>query len=467
MIGPRIITRSESDSLGVIKVAAEKYWGAQTERALRHFRIGNQVFPIGVIRAFGVVKKAAAMVNCEFGRLDKVKRDLIVEACDEIISGQLYDQFPLVIWQAGSGTQSNMNANEVIANRAIELAGGVMGTKKPIHPNDDVNMAQSSNDVFPTVMHIAAAEEFSLNLIPAVQRLRLNLNDKVTEFKSIIKIGRTHLMDATPLTLGQEFSGYVAQLEFAERRLNESYDGLLDLAIGGSAVGTGLNTDTRFPNKMAEVMAGLTGLSFRSAPNKFMVLAAHDALVTASGAMRLLATACMKIANDIRLMASGPRCGIGELLLPENEPGSSIMPGKINPTQIEALTMICARVMGNDVTVGIAGSNGQFELNVFKPLIIWSILESSRLLSDGINSFSEHCVSGLKPDTDVIAEHLSRSLMQVTALNPVIGYDKAAEIARKAQSEHLTLRDAAVASGLISGEEFDRYVRPESMIGPD
>lgn len=460
-------TRQETDSIGTINVPADRYWGAQTERSLRNFRIGNQRFPAGVIRAFGIVKKAAAQVNCELGQLDAFKRDLIVKACDEVIAGQLNDHFPLVIWQTGSGTQSNMNANEVIANRSIEIAGGILGTKSPIHPNDDVNKSQSSNDVFPTVMHVAAAEAIAINLLPAIQNLKMTMSKKAKEFDSVIKIGRTHMMDATPLTLGQEFSGYAAQLEFSEKRIKESYDGLLDLAIGGSAVGTGLNTDIRYGSKMAAAIASTTGISFRSAPNKFMMLAAHDALVNVSGAIRLLATACMKIANDIRLMASGPRCGIGELLLPENEPGSSIMPGKVNPTQVEALTMVCAQVMGNDVTVGIAGSSGQFELNVFKPVIIKAILESCSLLSDALRSFNDNCVVGIKADKEVIAKHLNHSLMLVTALNPVIGYDKAAKIARKAHSEGLTLRDAAIASGFISADDFDKHVRPEEMIGPN
>ncbi len=459
-------TREESDSLGNISVPADRYWGAQTERSLRNFRIGNQRFPAGVIRAFGVVKKAAAITNSELGHLDDTKRDLIVTACEDVISGRLDDHFPLVIWQTGSGTQTNMNANEVIANRAIEIAGGKMGSKSPIHPNDDVNMSQSSNDVFPTVMHVAAAESFKMNLLPAVQLLKATLIKKAEEFEQIVKIGRTHLMDAVPLTLGQEFSGYAAQLEYSEKRLRESYDGLLDLALGGSAVGTGINTDPKYAVKVANAIAVATGIAFRSAPNKFMALAAHDALVATSGTLRLLATACMKLANDIRLMASGPRCGIGELVLPENEPGSSIMPGKINPTQVEALTMVCAQVMGNDVTVGIAGASGQFELNVFKPVIIHSILESSTLLSDAIRSFNDNCVSGVKADTKVISRHLTHSLMLVTALNPVLGYDNAAKIARKAHDEGLTLRDAALASGLISADDFDKHVRPETMTAP-
>ena len=389
-----------------------------------------------------------------------------MKACDEVIAGKLDAHFPLVVWQTGSGTQSNMNANEVISNRAIEMAGGEMGSKKPVHPNDDVNKSQSSNDSFPTVMHVAAAEAIKNDLIPAVRTLRATLDAKSKAFDSIVKIGRTHLMDATPLTLGQELSGYVAQLDFSEKKLNEALDGLMDLALGGSAVGTGLNTHPDYAKNVAAKIAQLTGMPFRSAPNKFMALAAHDAMVAASGAMRVLATACMKIANDIRLLASGPRCGIGEILIPENEPGSSIMPGKVNPTQSEALTMVAAQVMGNDVVVGIAGSNGHFELNVFKPVMIHNVLESCKLLTDALHSFNDNCAVGIEPNKKVIERHLNNSLMLVTALNQVIGYDNAAKVAKKAHHEGTTLREAALALGVISGEEFDKHVRPEKMVRP-
>lgn len=458
--------RTESDSFGPIEVDAAKYWGAQTQRSLQNFKIGGHRFSPVMIRAFGIVKKAAALTNKELGKLDATRCDLIVKACDEVIAGKLNDHFPLVVWQTGSGTQSNMNANEVISNRAIELAGGEMGSKKPVHPNDDVNKSQSSNDSFPTVMHVAAAEAIKNDLIPAVKTLRATLDGKSKAFDSIVKIGRTHLMDATPLTLGQELSGYVAQLDFSEKKLTEALDGLMDLALGGSAVGTGLNTHPDYAKNVAAKIAQLTGLPFRSAPNKFMALAAHDAMVAASGAMRVLATACMKIANDIRLLASGPRCGIGEILIPENEPGSSIMPGKVNPTQSEALTMVAAQVMGNDVAVGIAGSNGHFELNVFKPVMIHNVLESCKLLSDALHSFNDNCAVGIEPNKQVIEKHLNNSLMLVTALNQVIGYDNAAKVAKKAHHEGTTLREAAMALGVISAEDFDKHVRPEKMVRP-
>ncbi|MBM4253470.1 MAG: class II fumarate hydratase [Deltaproteobacteria bacterium] len=459
-------TRIENDSIGDIEVAADKYWGAQTQRSLQNFKIGGHRFSRGMIRAFGIVKKSAALVNHELGKLTKDKCDLIVKACDEVIEGKLDDHFPLVVWQTGSGTQSNMNANEVISNRAIEMAGGVVGSKKPVHPNDDVNMSQSSNDSFPTYMHVAAVNDFKLRLIPELQALKDALAKKATAFADIVKIGRTHLMDATPLTLGQEFSGYAAQLEFAEKKVTEALDGLYDLALGGSAVGTGLNTHPQYASKVAKEIADLTGYPFRSAPNKFAALAAHDAIVAASGALRVLAVACMKIANDIRLLGSGPRSGIGELILPANEPGSSIMPGKVNPTQCEALTMVACQVMGNDVAIGVAGSNGHFELNVFKPVMIHNLLESTRLLADAMNSFNVNCVAGIEPNVEQIKRHVDNSLMLVTALNPVIGYDNAAKVAKTAYKDNITLKQAAVKLGLITAEEFDKYVRPEHMVRP-
>jgi len=459
-------TRIETDSIGEIEVAADKYWGAQTQRSLQNFKIGGHRFSRGMIRAFGIVKKSAALVNHELGKLSKEKCDLIVKACDEVIEGKLDDHFPLVVWQTGSGTQSNMNANEVISNRAIELAGGVIGSKKPVHPNDDVNMSQSSNDSFPTYMHVAAVNDFRLRLIPELQALKDELAKKADAFADIVKIGRTHLMDATPLTLGQEFSGYAAQLEFAEKKVTEALDGLYDLALGGSAVGTGLNTHPLYAGKVAKKIADLTGSPFRSAPNKFAALAAHDAIVAASGALRVLAVACMKIANDIRLLGSGPRSGIGELILPANEPGSSIMPGKVNPTQCEALTMVACQVMGNDVAIGVAGSNGHFELNVFKPVMIHNLLESTRLLGDAMNSFNINCVAGIEPNLEQIKRHVDNSLMLVTALNPVIGYDNAAKVAKTAYKDNITLKQAAVKLGLITAEEFDKFVRPEQMVRP-
>jgi len=458
--------RKESDSIGVVNVAADRYWGAQTQRSLENFKIGGQRFTRPMIRAFGVVKKAAALVNHELGKLPQDKCQWIVAACDEVIAGKLDDHFPLVVWQTGSGTQSNMNANEVIANRAIELAGGEMGSKKPVHPNDDVNKSQSSNDSFPTYMHVAAVGEITDSLLPALRGLRSTLQAKAEAFSDIVKIGRTHLMDATPLTLGQELSGYAAQLVYAEEQITRSLDGLYELALGGSAVGTGLNTHPDYAEKVAAKIAELTGQPFRSAKNKFMALAAHDAIVVASSSFRLLATACMKIAGDIRLLASGPRCGIGEIYIPANEPGSSIMPGKVNPTQCEALTMVAAQVMGHDVTVGIAGSNGHFELNVFKPVMIHCLLDSCRLLADGCRSFDENCARGIEPNKEVIAKHLNQSLMLVTALNQVIGYDNAAKVAKKAYEEGSTLKEAALSLGVITSEKFDEYVRPEKMIAP-
>jgi fumarate hydratase class II len=459
-------TRVESDSIGKIDVPAERYWGAQTQRSLQNFKIGGHRFSRGMIKAMGLVKKAAALTNAELGKLPKDKCALIVKAADEVIEGKLDDHFPLVVWQTGSGTQSNMNANEVISNRAIELAGGEIGSKKPVHPNDDVNMSQSSNDSFPTYMHVAAVYDLNERVLPELKALRESLEKKAAAFKDIVKIGRTHLMDATPLTLGQEFSGYAAQLEFAEKKIKEAVDGLLDLALGGSAVGTGLNTHPKYAAMVAAEIAKLTGYPFRSAPNKFAGLAAHDAIVAASGALKVLAVACMKIANDIRLLGSGPRSGIGELILPANEPGSSIMPGKVNPTQCEALTMVACQVMGNDVAITVAGSNGHFELNVFKPVMIHNLLESARLLADAMNSFNHNCVVGIEPNREQIKRHVDNSLMLVTALNQVIGYDNAAKVAKTAYNENLTLKEAALKLNLISAADFDKHVRPEQMVNP-
>jgi fumarate hydratase class II len=458
--------RVESDSMGNVEVPSDRYWGAQTQRSLQNFKIGGHRFSPGMIKAFGIVKKGAALANQELKKLDDAKTDLITRACDEIIAGKLDDHFPLVVWQTGSGTQSNMNANEVISNRGIELAGGEMGSKKPIHPNDDVNKSQSSNDVFPTVMHVAAAIEIHARLLPAVRKLRGTLEDKSKKFADIVKIGRTHLMDATPLTLGQEISGYAAQLEACEGRLVQALDGLYELALGGSAVGTGLNTHPEYAKRVADRIAKLAGLPFRTAPNKFAALAAHDAVVSASGATRTLAVALFKIANDVRLLASGPRCGIGEIRIPENEPGSSIMPGKVNPTQCEAMTMVCTQVMGNDAAVGFAGSQGHFELNVFKPVMIHNLLESVKLLTDACQSFDDHCAIGIEPNREVIAKHLSSSLMLVTALNQHIGYDNAAKVAKKAFEKNITLKEAVVELGLLTGAEFDEKVRPEKMVSP-
>ena len=459
--------RTETDSMGPIEVPGEHYWGAQTERSLHHFNIGPDRMPRSMIRAFGLLKKAAAQVNQDLGKLAADKARLIVQAAEEVASGKLDAEFPLRVWQTGSGTQTNMNANEVISNRAIELAGGKLGSKKPIHPNDDVNMSQSSNDTFPTAMHIAAAEEIVNRLMPAVQKLRDALHAKAEEFAGIVKIGRTHLMDAVPLTLGQEFSGYVAQLDADLKRIDAVLPDIYELAIGGTAVGTGLNTHPEFADRTAAKIAELTGLPFVSAPNKFAALAAHDALVMASGALRTLACSLMKIANDIRWMGSGPRCGLGELRLPENEPGSSIMPGKVNPTQSEAMTMVCLQVIGNDTAIATAGTQGNFELNVFKPLIIHNLLHSITLLADSCVSFTEFCVLGIEPDRERIASYVANSLMLVTALSPHIGYDKAAKVAKKAHEENLTLRQAAVELGFVKPEEFDRYVQPNKMLAPE
>jgi fumarate hydratase, class II len=459
--------RTETDSMGPIEVSGEHYWGAQTERSLHHFNIGPDRMPRSMIRAFGLLKKAAAQVNQDLGKLAADKARLIVQAAEEVASGKLDAEFPLRVWQTGSGTQTNMNANEVISNRAIELAGGKLGSKKPIHPNDDVNMSQSSNDTFPTAMHIAAAEEIVNRLMPAVLKLRDALHAKAEEFAGIVKIGRTHLMDAVPLTLGQEFSGYVAQLDADLKRIDAVLPDIYELAIGGTAVGTGLNTHPEFADRTAAKIAELTGLPFVSAPNKFAALAAHDALVMASGALRTLACSLMKIANDIRWMGSGPRCGLGELRLPENEPGSSIMPGKVNPTQSEAMTMVCLQVIGNDTAIATAGTQGNFELNVFKPLIIHNLLHSITLLADSCVSFTEFCVLGIEPDRERIASYVANSLMLVTALSPHIGYDKAAKVAKKAHEENLTLRQAAVELGFVKPEEFDRYVQPNKMLAPE
>lgn len=458
--------RIETDSMGEIKVPVDKYYGAQTARSLMNFKIGGERFPREIIRALGVLKKAAALTNKELGKLSADKADLIIKAADEVIEGKLDEHFPLVVWQTGSGTQTNMNSNEVIANRAIEIAGGKLGSKKPIHPNDDVNKAQSSNDTFPTAMHIAAVEEIHRRLIPMVTKLRDALQKKSEEFKDYIKIGRTHLMDATPLTLGQEFSAYVQQLTNGLERIDGSLPRLYELALGGTAVGTGLNTHPEFAVKAAKNISEISGLPFITGRNKFEGLAAHDALVEFSGVLKTLAVSLMKIANDIRLLGSGPRCGIGELNLPANEPGSSIMPGKVNPTQSEAMTMVCAQVMGNDVAVNIGGATGHFELNVFKPVIIYNVLQSIRLISDASESFTNNCVVGIEANEKNINKHLTESLMLVTALNPHIGYDNAAKIAKKAHAEGKTLKEVAVQLGLLTEEKFDTVVRPEQMIGP-
>ena len=458
--------RIETDSMGEIQVPTDKYYGAQTARSLMNFKIGGERFPRELIKALGILKKAAALTNKELGILPVDKTDFIVKASDEVIDGKLDEHFPLVVWQTGSGTQTNMNANEVISNRAIEMSGGVMGSKKPIHPNDDVNKAQSSNDTFPTAMHIAAVEEIHRRLIPMVTKLRDALAAKSKEFKDIIKIGRTHLMDATPLTLGQEFSGYTQQLTNGLERINGCMSRLYELALGGTAVGTGLNTHPEFAVKSAAKIAALTGLPFITARNKFEALATHDALVELSGVLKTIAASLMKIANDIRWLGSGPRSGIGELSLPENEPGSSIMPGKVNPTQCEAMTMVCAQVFGNDVAVNIGGAMGNFELNVFKPVIIYNVLQSIKLLADSCESFTDHCIVGIEANKANIKKHLENSLMLVTALNPYIGYDNAAKVAKKAHKENKTLKEAVVELNLMTAEKFDEVVRPEKMIGP-
>lgn len=458
--------RTESDSMGEVKIAADRYWGAQTQRSLENFKIGGQRFSPSVIRAFGLVKKAAALANQQLGTLEQSACELICRACDEVIEGRWDEHFPLVVWQTGSGTQTNMNVNEVIANRAIELAGGQLGSKKPIHPNDHVNKSQSSNDVFPTVMHVVAVDEIQRRLLPALRSLEESFERKAKQYRDLLKIGRTHLMDATPLTFGQELSGYAAQLDFNLHRIGEGLGPLYELALGGSAVGTGLNTHPLYATTVARLIAQLSGHPFRTANNKFAALAAHDALVHISGVTRTLACSCLKIANDIRFLGSGPRCGLGEVLLPENEPGSSIMPGKVNPTQAEALTMVAARVIGNDATIAFAGSQGHFELNVYKPVIIHSLLESITLLADAMTSFRENCLEGLKANRETMARNVSRSLMLVTALNPLIGYDQAAKVAKLAHERQISLKEAVVELGLMKPEEFDQKVRPETMVGP-
>jgi fumarate hydratase class II len=459
-------TRIETDSMGPIEVNQDCYWGAQTQRSLKYFAIGNDLMPEELIRAFGILKKAAAIVNQDLGKLSPEKANLIIQAADEVIAGKLMAHFPLRVWQTGSGTQTNMNVNEVISNRAIALFGGVLGSKSPVHPNDDVNMSQSSNDTFPTAMHIAAVQTLTQNLIPSIQSLRDALDKKKTEFEDIIKIGRTHLMDAVPLTLGQEFSGYIAQLDHNLERIQTSLPHLYELAIGGTAVGTGLNTHPEFAQRVADKIAELTGLPFFSAPNKFAALASHDAIAMASGALKTLACTNMKIANDLRWLGSGPRCGLGELILPANEPGSSIMPGKVNPTQSEAMTMVCVQVMGNDTAIAIAGSQGNFELNVFKPVMIHNLLHSIRLLSDASDSFREHLVVGLAANRQQIDHYLTNSLMLVTALNPHIGYDAAAKVAKTAYLEGKTLKEASVELGILTPEQFDAWVRPVEMLHP-
>ena len=459
-------TRMESDSMGKIEVPCDRYYGAQTARSLIHFDIGRETMPPELIRAFGVLKKAAALVNKDLGKLSAEKATLIVQAADEVIEGRLDEHFPLHIWQTGSGTQTNMNANEVISNRAIEIAGGVLGSKKPIHPNDDVNMSQSSNDTFPTAMHIAAASRVAEVLIPAVEKLRDALAAKAGAFADVVKIGRTHLMDATPLTVGQEMSGWVSQLDRDIERLQMVLPGLYDLAIGGTAVGTGLNAHPEFAERAARKISELTGLPFTSHPNKFAALSAHDEIVFASGALKTLGASLMKIANDVRWLASGPRAGFGELMLPENEPGSSIMPGKVNPTQPEAMTMVAVQVFGNDAAIGFAGSQGNFQLNVFKPVMIHNFLNSVRLLADACRSFVDHCVLGMELDLGRIEQNVKNSLMLVTALSPKIGYDRAAEIAHTAHHEHTSLREAALKLGYLTAKEFDELVKPENMTHP-
>jgi fumarate hydratase class II len=457
--------RIEKDTMGEVNVPADRYWGAQTQRSKQNFRIGAQRIPIEVIYAFAVLKKAAALTNFECGVLPKEKADVIFQVCDEIAAGKLDDHFPLVVWQTGSGTQSNMNVNEVISNRAIEILGGKLGSKTPIHPNDDVNKSQSSNDTFPTAMHIAAYKMVTENTLPKLRRLHRSFAEKAKAFMPIVKIGRTHLMDATPLRLGQEFSGYASQLEHGIRAVENTLLHLSELALGGTAVGTGINTPAGFADKVAKKIAELTGLPFVSAQNKFESLAAHDAIVETSGALKTVACSLMKIANDIRLLASGPRCGIGEILLPENEPGSSIMPGKVNPTQAEAMTMVCAQVIGCDAAINIGGMTGHFELNVFKPVMIYNLLLAARLLGDASESFNDNCVAGIQPNKAAIQKNLENSLMLVTALNTHIGYDEAAQVAKKAHREGLTLRESAVHLGYVTAEEFDQYVVPENMVG--
>ncbi len=459
-------TRTETDSFGPLEVPSDKYWGAQTQRSLMNFPIGWEKQPIAIVRALGVIKKGCAQANMSLGKLDSALGDKIIEAATEVIDGKLDDNFPLVVWQTGSGTQSNMNANEVIANRAIELSGGEIGSKSPVHPNDHCNMGQSSNDTFPTAMHIAIATTAHDVLLPGMEKLHTVLNAKAVEFKDIIKIGRTHTQDATPLTLGQEFGGYAFQVEQGIKRVRHALQNIYPLAQGGTAVGTGLNTPVGWGELVAKNMAEITGLPFVTAPNKFEALAAHDALVEMSGALKTVAASVFKIANDIRLLGSGPRCGLGELMLPENEPGSSIMPGKVNPTQVEAITQVCAQVMGNDAAVGFAGSQGHFELNVYKPMMAYNVLQSMQLLGDSSVAFTDNCVVGIKADEDRISQLMWESLMLVTALAPEIGYDNATKVAKTAHKNRTTLREEAIKLGLVDGETFDRVVQPKDMIGP-
>lgn len=458
--------RTESDTFGPLEVPSDRYWGAQTQRSLGNFKIGGEKMPEPLVRALGILKRAAASVNVDLGLLDKERGDAMVQAATEVMEGKLNDHFPLVVWQTGSGTQSNMNSNEVISNRAIEILGGELGSKDPVHPNDHVNMGQSSNDTFPTAMHIAAVEEIHHSLIPALKHLLKALKDKAASFEGLVKIGRTHLQDATPLTLGQEFSGYVTQIEYGIERVKATLPRLYQLAQGGTAVGTGINSKKGFDVKFAAEVAKITELPFVTAPNKFEALAAHDAIIEASGALNVLAASLMKIAHDIRMLGSGPRCGLGEISLPENEPGSSIMPGKVNPTQCEALTMVCTQIMGNHTTITVAGSNGHFELNVFKPVMIYNLLQSIRLIAEGCISFTDKCVVGIEANKERITQLRDESLMLVTALNPHIGYDNAAKIAKKAHKEGLTLKESALALGLVTEEQFKEWIVPENMVGP-
>mgnify|MGYP006289898305 CR=1 FL=1 len=460
----KINYRVETDSIGEVRVPSDKYYGAQTVRSLMNFKIGTEIFPPEFIRALIIVKKAVAIANFKLNAISKDKSDLIVKVCDEFLDGDFYNNFPLVIWQTGSGTQTNMNVNEVISNRAIELVGGDLGSKKPIHPNDDVNKSQSTNDVFPTAMQISVVEQINNLLIPSIEKLRDVFFEKSQEFEKIIKIGRTHLMDAVPLTFGQEFSGYVQQLTNDLERINSVLPRLYELALGATAVGTGLNTPKSFSEVSVKIISEITGLPFVSSRNKFESIAAHDALVEFSGVLKTIAASLMKIANDIRWSGSGPRCGIGELILPKNEPGSSIMPGKINPTQCEALTMVCAQVFGNDVAINFAGSNGNFELNAFKPVIIYNVLQSIRLISDTCVSFADNCIFGIKVNKELVERNLKNSLMLVTALNTYIGYDKAAMVSQEAYKENITLKEAVIKLGFLSSEEFDEIVQPEKMI---
>ena len=459
-------TRTERDSIGSVEVPSEKYYGAQTQRSYENFKIGDERFPREFIRAYGIIKKAAASVNHDFNNLDSSILSAIHKAADEVIEGKLDDHFPLVVWQTGSGTQTNMNFNEVIANRAIEIMGGEIGSKHPVHPNDHVNMSQSTNDTFPTAINIAAAEAVHHQLIPSLVNFRDTLADKANKFDSIIKLGRTHLQDATPLSLGQEFSGYVSAIDHGIRRLNKSLEDCYELAMGGTAVGTGINSTEGFAEAVAKQISKLTNLNFRTADNKFEALGGQDSIVELSGSLKVVAGSLFKIANDLRWLASGPRSGIGEITLPANEPGSSIMPGKVNPTQCEAMTMLCTQVMGNDVTIGFSGASGNFELNVYRPVLAYNILQSIRLLSDGCNSFTEHAIAGIEPNEERIEHNLYNSLMLVTALNPHIGYDKSAEVAKKAYKDNITLREAIIELGYLTGDEFDKLVQPADMIKP-